>query len=157
MGSSTENSAYGDTRNPWDLGRVPGGSSGGSAAAVADFMVPLAFGTQTAGSHIRPASYCGIAACKPTYNLLPRAGVHPNADSLDTVGVYGRSVEDVAFFLSALTNRSDLEGTVERPRIGACRTWEWDLVEPPLVQPAAPDSLLRVTAVRTCGRRGTLS
>ena len=120
------------TRNPHDLAHTPGGSSSGSAAAVADGMVPLAFGTQTAGSVIRPAAYCGVVACKPTYNLLPRAGVHPNADSLDTVGVFARSVEDVAFFLQALTRRSDLEGTVDRPRIGACRTWEWDRVEPPM-------------------------
>jgi Asp-tRNA(Asn)/Glu-tRNA(Gln) amidotransferase A subunit family amidase len=120
------------TRNPRDPAHTPGGSSSGSAAAVADFMVPLAFGTQTAGSVIRPASYCGVVACKPTYNLLPRAGVHPNADSLDTVGVYGRSVEDVAFFLEALTQRNDLQGSVDRPRIGACRTFEWQLVEPPM-------------------------
>ena len=122
----------GKTRNPHNPAHTPGGSSSGSAAAVADFMVPLAFGTQTAGSVIRPASYCGVVACKPSYNLLPRAGVHPNADSLDTVGVYGRSVEDVAFFLEALTRRNDLQGSLERPRIGACRTFEWELVEPPM-------------------------
>jgi len=118
------------TRNPHNAAHTPGGSSSGSAAAVADFMVPLAFGTQTAGSVIRPGSYCGVVACKPTYNLLPRAGVHPNADSLDTVGIYARSVEDVAFFLEALTRRDDLHGPIDRPRIGACRTWEWELVEP---------------------------
>jgi Asp-tRNA(Asn)/Glu-tRNA(Gln) amidotransferase A subunit family amidase len=67
--------------------------------------------------------------------------VHPNADSLDTVGLYGRSVEDVAFFLEALTRRADLQGSVERPRIGACRTWEWELVEPPMA--AAFDSAAR--------------
>jgi Asp-tRNA(Asn)/Glu-tRNA(Gln) amidotransferase A subunit family amidase len=122
----------GKTRNPHNLAYTPGGSSSGSAAAVADFMVPLAFGTQTAGSLIRPGSYCGVVACKPTYNLLARAGVHPNADSLDTVGVYGRSVEDVAFFLETLTGRKDLHGSVDRPRIGACRTWEWELVEAPM-------------------------
>jgi Asp-tRNA(Asn)/Glu-tRNA(Gln) amidotransferase A subunit family amidase len=122
----------GKTRNPHNPAYTPGGSSSGSAAAVADFMVPLAFGTQTAGSTIRPGSYCGVVACKPTYNLLPRAGVHPNADSLDTVGVYGRSVEDVAFFLETLTGRNDLQGNVDRPRIGACRTWEWELVEAPM-------------------------
>jgi Asp-tRNA(Asn)/Glu-tRNA(Gln) amidotransferase A subunit family amidase len=122
----------GSTRNPYNLAHTPGGSSSGSAAAVADCMVPLAFGTQTAGSVIRPGSYCGIVSCKPTYNLLPRAGVHPNADSLDTVGVYARSVEDTSFFLQALTRRDDMEGTVDRPRIGACRSFEWDLVEPPM-------------------------
>src|SRR5207237_4844333 len=95
------------TRNPHNLAHTPGGSSSGSAAAVADFMVPLAFGTQTAGSLIRPASYCGIVGYKPSFNTIARAGVKPGADSLDTVGVYGRSVEDVAFFTGALTNRRD--------------------------------------------------
>ena len=119
------------TRNPLDLSRTPGGSSSGSAAAVADFMVPLAFGTQTAGSLIRPASYCGIAAYKPTYNVLPRAGFKPDADSLDTVGVYGRSVEDVGFFAAVLTNRPELDAQAAKPaRIGLCRTNEWDRVQP---------------------------
>ena len=120
-----------ETRHPLDPSRTPGGSSSGSAAAVADFMVPLAFGTQTAGSHIRPASYCGIVGFKPTFNTIARAGVKPGADSLDTVGVFGRSVEDVAFFAAALTNRPELESTLERaPRIGVCRTYEWDRVQP---------------------------
>jgi Asp-tRNA(Asn)/Glu-tRNA(Gln) amidotransferase A subunit family amidase len=119
------------TRNPLDPARTPGGSSSGSAAAVADFMVPLAFGTQTAGSLIRPASYCGIFAFKPSYNVLPRAGLKPGADSLDTVGVYARSVEDLAFFAAALTHRTDLEAKLERPpRVGVCRTYEWDRVQP---------------------------
>jgi len=120
-----------ETRNPLDLSRTPGGSSSGSAAAVADFMVPLAFGTQTAGSLIRPASYCGIVGYKPTFNAIARAGLKPGADSLDTVGVYGRSVEDVAFFAAALTNRQDLETKLDRaPRLGVCRTYEWDRVQP---------------------------
>ena len=119
-----------ETRNPLDLSRTPGGSSSGSAAAVADFMVPLSFGTQTAGSLIRPAAYCGIVGYKPTFNAIARAGVKPGADSLDTIGVYGRSVEDVAFFGAALTNRWDLEGTLDRaPRIAMCRTNEWDHVQ----------------------------
>jgi len=120
-----------DTRHPLDPSRTPGGSSSGSAAAVADFMVPLAFGTQTAGSLIRPASYCGIFAYKPTYNAIARAGLKPGADSLDTVGVYGRSVEDCAFFAAALTNRPTLEAKIDRPpRIAVCRTNEWDRVQP---------------------------
>jgi len=124
-----------ETRNPLDLSRTPGGSSSGSAAAVADFMVPLSFGTQTAGSLIRPASYCGIVGYKPTFNAIARAGVKPGADSLDTVGVYARSVEDVAFFGAALTNRWDLEGKIDRaPRIGMCRTNEWDRVQPEMRQ-----------------------
>ena len=108
------------TRNPHELSHTPGGSSSGSAAAVADFMVPLAFGTQTAGSLIRPASYCGIVAYKPTYNLLPRAGMKEEADSLDTVGVMARSVEDAAFFVAALTGL-DFSSTADRPRIGVFR------------------------------------
>jgi Asp-tRNA(Asn)/Glu-tRNA(Gln) amidotransferase A subunit family amidase len=124
-----------ETRNPLDLSRTPGGSSSGSAAAVADFMVPLSFGTQTAGSLIRPASYCGIVGYKPTFNAIARAGVKPGADSLDTIGVYGRSVEDVAFFGAALTNRSDLETRIDRaPRIGMCRTNEWGRVQPEMRQ-----------------------
>ena len=123
-----------DTRNPLDLSRTPGGSSSGSAAAVADFMVPLSFGTQTAGSLIRPASYCGIVGYKPTYNAIARSGVKPGADSLDTIGVYGRSVEDVAFFAATLTSRWDLETTTDRPRIGMCRTNEWQHVEPAMRQ-----------------------
>ena len=120
-----------ETRNPHDLSRTPGGSSSGSAAAVADFMVPLAFGTQTAGSLIRPASYCGIVGYKPTFNAIARGGMKPGGDSLDTIGLYGRSVEDVAFFGAALTNRADLETSFEgKPRIGVCRTYEWDRVEP---------------------------
>jgi Asp-tRNA(Asn)/Glu-tRNA(Gln) amidotransferase A subunit family amidase len=124
----------GKTRNPHNLQHTPGGSSSGSAAGVADFMFPLAFGTQTAGSVIRPGSYCGVVAYKPTYNLLPRAGVKPGADSLDTVGVYARSVEDVAFFVASLLGRTDMEGTVDGPRIRFCRTEEWDLVELPMAQ-----------------------
>jgi Asp-tRNA(Asn)/Glu-tRNA(Gln) amidotransferase A subunit family amidase len=116
------------TRNPRDPARTPGGSSSGSAAAVADCMVPLAFGTQTAGSVIRPGSYCGVVAYKPTYNTLPRAGVKPNADSLDTVGLYARSVEDAAFFIDALIGMKP--ATLGRPRIGLCRTWEWHEVQP---------------------------
>jgi len=120
-----------ETRHPLDASRTPGGSSSGSAAAVADFMVPLAFGTQTAGSLIRPASYCGIYAFKPTYNAIARAGLKPGADSLDTIGVYGRGVEDCAFFAAALTARPELEQTIERaPRVAVCRTNEWDRVQP---------------------------
>lgn len=107
------------TRNPHDLARTPGGSSSGSAAAVADFHVPLAFGTQTAGSIIRPGAYCGAVAYKPTYGILPRAGVKPNADSLDTVGFFARSVEDIAFLMSALTGLRAAQ--IESPRIASFR------------------------------------
>ena len=114
------------TRNPHDLSRTPGGSSSGSAAAVSDFMVPLAFGTQTAGSVLRPASYCGVVGYKPTYDLLPRAGVKPNADSLDTVGWFARSVDDAAFFLHALTGLPP--AAMDRPRVGVAQFFHWDRV-----------------------------
>lgn len=96
----------GKTRNPHDLGHTPGGSSSGSAAAVADCMVPLAFGTQTAGSVIRPAAYCGVVGFKPTFGTHDRRGVKLLAEYLDTVGVFARSVEDVAFFDYALRGES---------------------------------------------------
>lgn len=92
----------GRTRNPQNLAHTPGGSSSGSAAAVADFMVPLAFGTQTAGSVIRPAAYCGVVGFKPTFGTHDRRGVKLLAEYLDTVGCFARSVEDVAFFDYAL-------------------------------------------------------
>ena len=97
---------------------TPGGSSSGSAAAVADAMVPLAFGTQTAGSIVRPASYCGVVGYKPTYATLPRAGVKLLAESLDTPGVMARSPEDAALLVGALTGRELLREPFERaPRI----------------------------------------
>ncbi|MEQ8395227.1 amidase [Thalassobaculum sp.] len=92
----------GKTRNPNNLAHTPGGSSSGSAAAVADGMVPLAFGTQTAGSVIRPAAYCGVVGFKPTFGTHDRRGVKLLAEYLDTVGTFARSVEDVAFFDYAL-------------------------------------------------------
>ncbi len=90
------------TRNPVNLGHTPGGSSSGSAAAVAAGMVPLAVGTQTGGSVIRPAAYCGVYGFKPTFGLIPRTGVLSQAPSLDTIGVFGRSIEDVALVADAL-------------------------------------------------------
>lgn len=122
----------GKTRNPHDPGRTPGGSSSGSAAAVADGMVPLAFGTQTAGSVIRPASFCGCVGYKPSFGLIDRTGVRPFADSLDTVGVFAQTVEDAAFFVSVLAGRPKLRITEEgfRPRVGLCRTHEWDAAAP---------------------------
>ena len=88
----------GKTANPRNPAHTPGGSSSGSAAAVADGMAPLGFGTQTAGSVIRPGAYCGCVAYKPSFGLINRAGVKPLADSLDTIGVFARSVDDAAFF-----------------------------------------------------------
>ena len=127
----------GKTRNPHDPGRTPGGSSSGSAAAVADFQVPLAFGTQTAGSVIRPASYCGVVGYKPTYNLIPRCGVKPGSDTVDTVGVFARTVPDAAMLTAALMGNSALmvpEQPIAPPRIGWCRTHEWHCVQAEMAQ-----------------------
>jgi Asp-tRNA(Asn)/Glu-tRNA(Gln) amidotransferase A subunit family amidase len=122
----------GKTRNPHNPDRTPGGSSSGSAAAVASGMVPLAFGTQTAGSIIRPASFCGCVGYKPTFGLIDRTGVRPFADSLDTVGVFATTVEDAAFFASVIAGRPNLHiaGEVFRPRIGLTRTYAWEAAEP---------------------------
>ena len=119
------------TRNPHNLAHTPGGSSSGSAAAVADGMVPLALGTQTAGSLIRPAAYCGIVSYKPSFGGINRAGVKPLSDTLDTVGTMARTVPDVALFAAALSGRSSwlvrpLDQYVSRPlRVGLCHTYEW--------------------------------
>ena len=91
-----------ETRNPHNLGHTPGGSSSGSAAAVADGMVPLALGTQTSGSVIRPAAYCGVVGYKPTYNDFDKTGVLANAPSMDTVGLFARSVDDIALLRAML-------------------------------------------------------
>lgn len=124
----------GKTANPRNTSHTPGGSSSGSAAAVADCMVPLAFGTQTAGSIIRPASYCGIVGYKPTHGTLPRAGIKPLSDSLDTLGAMTRTVADAALLVSALSGR-DLAPAplVALPRIGMCRTPEWSAALPETV------------------------
>ena len=114
------------TRNPLNPACTPGGSSSGSAAAVADFMVPLAFGTQTAGSTIRPAAYCGVVSYKPTFNLINRAGLKFSAESLDTIGLFGRSVEDVALFAHAVSGQGMPAFAQPAPvRIGLHRTPRW--------------------------------
>ena len=144
------------TRNPHHTAHTPGGSSSGSAAAVADGMVPLALGTQTAGSLTRPAAYCGIVAFKPSFGGINRAGVKPLSDSLDTVGTLARSVPDAALFAAALSGRADwlvrpLADLLGRPlRVGLCRTPQWPQ--------ALPETQAAVEqAVSQIGRRADMT
>src|SRR5215831_19846750 len=132
---TTEFAAFtpGKIANPRNPAHTPGGSSSGSAAAVADGMAPLAFGTQTAGSVIRPGAYCGCIAYKRSFGLINRAGVKPLADSLDTVGVFARTVEDAAFFAGVLSERPALRRAAvphTAPHFGLYRTPMWDQAEP---------------------------
>ena len=124
----------GVTRNPHKLDNTPGGSSSGSAAAVADFMLPLALGTQTAGSLIRPAAFCGVVGYKPSHNRAPKAGVKSLSETLDTVGGFGRSVRDVALLGAVLTGDKRLAddstfANAAAPRVGLCQTPEWPLAD----------------------------
>jgi aspartyl-tRNA(Asn)/glutamyl-tRNA(Gln) amidotransferase subunit A len=111
MGSSTENSAYGPTRNPWDPGRVPGGSSGGSAAAVAAGLAPWAIGTDTGGSIRQPAALCGIVGLKPTYGAVSRYGMIAFASSLDQCGPLTRDVTDAALLFRHMVGRDSCDST----------------------------------------------
>ena len=123
----------GPTGNPHNLQHTPGGSSSGSAAGVADGFFPLAYGTQTAGSVLRPAAYCGAVGYKPTFGMINRHGMKLMSESLDTVGVMARSVADCALFAGAVAGRDlgDPDARPERaPRIGICRSPAWDKALP---------------------------
>lgn len=142
MGSSNENSAYGRVGNPWDANAVPGGSSGGSAAAVAAGLVPIATGTDTGGSIREPAAFCGITGMKPTYGRPSRLGMIAFASSLDTAGLLGQSAEDCAMVLGSMVGHDpwdstsvdvpredfsrDLGKSVKGLRIGVPRSWMGD-------------------------------
>ena len=120
------------TTNPHDPAHTPGGSSSGSAAAVADVMVPAALGAQTGGSVLRPSSFCGVFGYKPTYNTFNKAGLKPAAESIDTIGWIARSIEDIALLTAVLgmDEPQPLRSISAAPRIGLCRTELWDAAQP---------------------------
>src|SRR4029079_10779792 len=121
----------GPTTNPHNPAHTPGGSSSGSAAAVADFMVPAAFGTPTGGWGLRPAAYCGVVGYKPTFNLINRSGIKFAAESLDTIGLIARTVDDVELVMAAVINKAPAFRKCESaPRIGLCHTPLWDTAQP---------------------------
>jgi Asp-tRNA(Asn)/Glu-tRNA(Gln) amidotransferase A subunit family amidase len=141
----------GPTTNPHNPSFSPGGSSSGSAAAVADFMVPLAIGTQTGGSVIRPAAYCGVVGFKPSFGLFPPAGMRINTETLDTVGIMARSVADIALFRAAMTAIPYEPPTMPEtaPRLGLCRGPHWEEAQPEAraVLEAAADRLASAGAI----------
>lgn len=150
--------APGKTANPRNPAHTPGGSSSGSAAAVADGMAPLALGTQTAGSVIRPAAYCGVVGYKPTYGWIGRAGVKPCSETLDTLGVFANCVEDAALLVSVLAGRPSLAGakhTGAPPKVGFCKTYEWPNALPETVE-ALESAKARLAAAGSAVREFSL-
>ncbi|MGQ0467572.1 MAG: Asp-tRNA(Asn)/Glu-tRNA(Gln) amidotransferase subunit GatA [Sporichthyaceae bacterium] len=144
MGSSCENSAYGPTRNPWDVERIPGGSSGGSASAVAGFQAPLSIGTDTGGSIRQPAALCGIVGAKPTYGGVSRYGLVAFSSSLDQAGPFARTVLDAALLHAAIAGHDPLDST------------SIDLPIPPVVEAARTGDVagMRIGVVRELGGDG---
>jgi Asp-tRNA(Asn)/Glu-tRNA(Gln) amidotransferase A subunit family amidase len=143
--------APGRTRNPHNFAHTPGGSSSGSAAAVADFMVPVGLGTQTGGSILRPASYCGIIGYKPSFGLISRAGLKLASDTLDTIGLLARTIDDIALFADVLSAQEPIVVEPLAPRrIGLCRTFLWDKARPEARQAVetAADTLASHVEVR---------
>jgi Asp-tRNA(Asn)/Glu-tRNA(Gln) amidotransferase A subunit family amidase len=138
--------APGPTRNPHDLTRTPGGSSSGSAAAVAAYMVPAALGTQTAGSLVRPGAFCGVVGFKPTHALLSLQGVHPFAPSLDTLGVLVREVADVPLLLAALGHPVQPSVRARPLRVGLWRTVRWPAATVPMQERLETAARLLATA-----------
>lgn len=166
MGGSTETSVFGPSRNPWDLQRTCGGSSGGSAASVAAGLVPVSLGTDTGGSIRQPAAFCGVCGLKPTYGRVSRWGLISYASSLDTAGVFAQSVEDIALVLQAIAGHDPRDSTslphdvpdylaavrqdhgIQGTRIGVIR----DQIESPGLDPQVRSSLLEaVEAYRRLG------
>lgn len=144
FGSSTETSAFGKTKNPWDLSRVPGGSSGGSAAAVAAGLTTMALGSDAGGSIRQPGAFCGVVAVKPSYGLVPSRGVAAFVDSVDQVGPLARSVEDAALVMSVIADgaidyTSRISQGVEGMRVGIVPSF----VEAPGLHPEVREAVLR--------------
>jgi aspartyl-tRNA(Asn)/glutamyl-tRNA(Gln) amidotransferase subunit A len=140
MGGSTEHSAYGPTKNPHDMTRVPGGSSGGSAAAVAAHMVPLALGSDTGGSIRQPASFCGVVGLKPTYGAVSRRGVMAMGSSLDQIGPFGRTVADTKALFLAI-NSYDAEDSTSVPEETRTQI-RGDVIVPKTMRIGVPESFV---------------